>query len=52
MTEDDIKELEEAQEAFRAAIQSADAMTIAETDEHYHDIIFTTEPATTAWFRS
>ena len=27
MTEDDIKELEEAQDAFRAAIQSADAMT-------------------------
>ena len=40
MTEDDIKELEEAQDAFRAAIQSADAMTIAETDEHYHDIIY------------
>ena len=40
MTEDDIKELEEAQEAFRSAIQSADAMTIAETDEHYHDIIY------------
>ena len=40
MTEEDIKELEEAQEAFRNAIQSADAMTIAETDEHYHDIIY------------
>ena len=40
MTEDDIKELEEAQEAFRVAIHSADAMTIAETDEHYHDIIY------------
>ena len=40
MTESDIKELEEAQEAFRAAIHSADAMTIAETDEHYHDIIY------------
>ena len=40
MTESDIKELEEAQEAFRVAIHSADAMTIAETDEHYHDIIY------------
>lgn len=40
MTESDIKELEEAQEAFREAILSADAMTIAETDEHYHDIIY------------
>ena len=40
MTESDIKELEEAQEAFREAIHSADAMTIAETDEHYHDIIY------------
>ena len=29
MTEDDIKELEEAQEAFRSAIQSADAMTLS-----------------------
>lgn len=40
MTESDIKELEEAQEAFREAIHSAGAMTIAETDEHYHDIIY------------
>lgn len=40
MTDDDIRDLEEAQEAFRKAIQRGDAMTIAETDEHYHDIIY------------
>lgn len=40
MTEEDIQNLENAQEEFRKAIQRGDAMTIAETDEHYHDIIY------------
>lgn len=40
MTDEDIQELELAQENFRTAIQTGDAMTMAETDEHYHDIIY------------
>lgn len=40
MTEEDIQELEQAQETFRAAVKQGDAMTIAESDEHYHDIIY------------
>ena len=40
MTDDDIRDLEEAQNAFRIAINSGDAMSMAETDEHYHDIIY------------
>lgn len=40
MTEEDLQKLEEAQKAFRKAVQSGDAMTIAESDEHYHDIIY------------
>ena len=40
MSEDEIKQLEEAQDSFRKAVESNDAMTIAETDEHYHDIIY------------
>lgn len=40
MTEEDIEELAEAQEAFRNAVNCKDAMNIAETDEHYHDIIY------------
>lgn len=40
MTEEEIQELQEAQEAFRKAVASGDAMNIAETDEHYHDIIY------------
>lgn len=40
MSEDEIKQLEEAQASFRKAVESNDAMTIAETDEHYHDIIY------------
>lgn len=40
MTEEDLQKLEEAQKSFRKAVQSGDAMTIAESDEHYHDIIY------------
>lgn len=40
MTEEDIRNLELAQEAFRAAVKQGDAMTIAESDEHFHDIIY------------
>lgn len=40
MTEDEIRELEEAQKAFAAAVEKGEAMSIAETDEHYHDIIY------------
>ena len=35
-----LKNLEEAQETFRNAIQGGDLMAIAEADEHYHDIIY------------
>jgi len=40
MSNADIKNLEAAQEAFTRAVQTSDAMTIAKTDEHYHDIIY------------
>lgn len=40
MTENDLAELEAAQDAFRQSIEDGDAMTIAETDEHYHDVIY------------
>lgn len=40
MTEEDFEELEKAQESFRLAVEAGDSMTIAETDEHYHDIIY------------
>lgn len=40
MSEDEVLQLEEAQTAFSRAIESGDPMTIAETDEHYHDIIY------------
>lgn len=40
MTDEDMQELSQAQEDFRQAVQTGDAMTIAETDEHYHDIIY------------
>jgi len=40
MTDTDIEELARAQDAFRSAIETGDAMTIAETDEHYHDLIY------------
>lgn len=40
MTEEEITLLEETQEAFRNAVNHGDAMGIAESDEHYHDIIY------------
>ncbi len=40
MGEEEITELEDAQEAFKTAIASGDAMKIAETDEAYHDVIY------------
>lgn len=40
MTEEEIARLEETQEAFREAVNHGDAMGIAESDEHYHDIIY------------
>jgi len=40
MTEEDFEALEKAQEAFQLAVEAGDSMTIAETDEHYHDIIY------------
>lgn len=40
MTDEDMEKLEESQQAFQAAIQAGDAMSIAESDEHYHDIIY------------
>lgn len=40
MSEDEVAQLEEAQVRFRKAVESGDAMPIAETDEHYHDIIY------------
>lgn len=40
MTEEEITRLEETQEAFREAVNHGDAMGIAESDEHYHDIIY------------
>ena len=38
--EEDMQALEEAQKAFKAAIDQGDAMKIAETDEAYHDVIY------------
>lgn len=40
MAEDEVKLLEEAQLAFREAVNKGDAMAIAESDERYHDIIY------------
>lgn len=40
MTEEEVTRLEETQEAFREAVNHGDAMGIAESDEHYHDIIY------------
>ena len=40
MTQEELKELEEAQKKFGDAIETGDAMAIAETDEHYHDLIY------------
>lgn len=40
MSNEDIEALEAAQETFREAVRNGDPMTIAETDEAYHDIIY------------
>ena len=40
MEKEDLEKLEKAQEAFRKAIHNGDFMEIAETDEHYHDVIY------------
>ena len=40
MSEDDVEALKKAQEDFKSAIVDGDAMRIAETDEHYHDVIY------------
>ena len=40
MSEEDMDELERVQGNFRNAIAKGEAMTIAETDEQYHDVIY------------
>lgn len=40
MTDEDLLRLEEAQETFHQAVEAGDAMSIAESDEHYHDVIY------------
>lgn len=40
ITEEEIQEVEAAEAAFANAIRKGDAMNIAETDEHYHDVIY------------
>ena len=40
MSEEELVDLEQAQRAFRQAISQGMAMSIAATDEHYHDIIY------------
>lgn len=40
MSEGEILELQKVQDEFRNAIGRGDAMIIAETDEHFHDIIY------------
>ncbi len=40
MTEEEIDELEQAQKAFREAVDGKDVMLMAETDEKYHEIIY------------
>lgn len=40
MSEDEINQLKEAQEQFKLAVTKGDVMSIAESDEHYHDIIY------------
>ena len=40
MTDEEFKELQRAQEAFKSAVEHGSAMEIAETDEAYHDIIY------------
>lgn len=40
ISEESIRELEQAEASFAEAIRKGDAMTIAESDEHYHDVIY------------
>lgn len=40
MTEEDIKDLEKAEEVFRDAVKNGSSMEIAEFDEAYHDVIY------------
>lgn len=40
MSEEEVGNLQKAQEDFKNAIAEGDAMKIAETDEHYHDVIY------------
>ena len=40
MSQEELDDLTQAQEAFRQAIERGEAMAIAETDEHYHDLIY------------
>ena len=40
MSAEEVGNLQKAQEDFKKAIAEGDAMKIAETDEHYHDVIY------------
>ena len=40
MTEEDMKEMNRAEEAFSAAVHEGDALRIAETDEQFHDVSY------------
>ena len=40
MSEEEVGNLQKAQEDFKNAIAEGDAMKIAETDEHFHDVIY------------
>src|SRR5699024_8835087 len=40
MSEEEVGKLQKAQEDFKKAIAEGDAMKIAETDEHFHDVIY------------
>lgn len=40
MSEEDIQSLTDAQEVFRQSVENSEPMTIAENDEHFHDVIY------------
>lgn len=40
ISEEGIKELEEAEEAFAQAVKTGEIMTIAESDERFHEVIY------------
>ena len=40
MSEEEVGNLQKVQEDFKKAIAEGDAMKIAETDEHFHDVIY------------